>query len=108
MKIRGALLTVICCAVLTMFFINPATAGILSDETLLTQTEGLPSYLRDRGTGVSSSMFGTYVTKGQLLVYTYYEYYHDNDMEYSPDELGYGLVHDYQGKYRASEGLIFL
>jgi len=82
-------------------------AGILSDETLLTETEGLPDYLRDRGEGVPSSMFGTYVTKGQFLVYPFYEYYNDSDTEYSPDELGYGLVQDYRGKSHAHEGLIF-
>ena len=71
------------------------------------ETEG-PLYLRDRGTGVSSSMFGTYVQRHELFTYLYYEYYFDNDYEYSPDELGYGLDQDFQSKYRAHEGLIFV
>lgn len=72
------------------------------------QGDELPVYLRDRGAGLPTSMFGTYVRKGELLVYPFFEYYFDNDMEYKPAELGYGLHRDFQGKYRASEGLIFI
>ena len=72
------------------------------------QEEDLPVYLRDRGTGVSSSMFGTYIRQGELLIYPFFEYYLDNDMEYAPNEFGYGLDEDFRGKYRASEGLIFI
>jgi hypothetical protein len=31
----------------------------------------LPGYLADRGTGVSTSIFGTYVRGGELLVYLF-------------------------------------
>lgn len=68
----------------------------------------LPTYLKDRGTGVPTSMFGTYVNKGEVLIYPFFEYYRDNDMEYSPQELGYVLDQDFRGRYRASEGLIFI
>jgi len=68
----------------------------------------LPAYLKDRGRGQPTSMFGTYIRGGELLVYPFFEYYYDNDLEYTPDELGYGLDVDYRGKYRASEGLVFL
>lgn len=67
-----------------------------------------PPYLRDRGTGVSSSMFGIYVRQYELLTYLYYEFYFDNNYEYSPNELGYGMDQDFQSKYRAHEGLIFV
>jgi hypothetical protein len=63
---------------------------------------------KDRGTGIPTSMFGTYIDRGELLVYPFFEYYHDQNMEYKPEELGYGLDRDFRGKYRASEGLIFL
>lgn len=63
---------------------------------------------RDRGPGIATSMFGTYIQRGELLVYPFFEYYNDKDAEYSPDELGYGLDADYRARYRASEGLIFL
>lgn len=63
---------------------------------------------RDRGTGIPTSMFGIYVEPGEFLLYPFVEYYMDKDAEYSPDELGYGLDLDFRGKYRATEGLIFL
>lgn len=62
----------------------------------------------DRGPGVSISMFGIYIEPGELLVYPFFEYYRDSDAEYSPEELGYGLDQDFRGRYRASEGLLFL
>jgi hypothetical protein len=73
-----------------------------------TEEKDLPVYLKDRGTGLPTSMFGTYIRKGELLVYPFFEYYLDNDLEYKPEELGYGLDEDFRGKYRATEGLIFL
>jgi len=72
------------------------------------QSGELPAYLKDRGTGQPTSMFGTYINDGELLVYPFFEYYLDDDMEYSPQELGYGLDEDYRGKYRASEYLLFV
>jgi hypothetical protein len=67
-----------------------------------------PPYLRDRGPGIPVSMFGTYVLEGELKIYPFYEYYRDNNFEYKPAELGYGLDQDFRGRYRANEGLIFL
>jgi hypothetical protein len=68
----------------------------------------MPAYLEDRGYGIPTSMFGTYIREGELLVYPFFEYYLDNDIEYKPEELGYALDQDFRGKYRAYEGLIFL
>lgn len=68
----------------------------------------LPVYLRDRGEGVATSMFGTYVRKGELLVYPFFEWYADSNFEYTPRELGYPVDLEYRGRYRASEGLVFL
>ncbi len=65
-------------------------------------------YLRDRGTGLPTSMFGTYIREGELLIYPFFEYYLDHDYEYKPEELGFGLDQDFRGKFRASEGLIFI
>ncbi|HXV14663.1 MAG TPA: hypothetical protein VEC56_10715 [Candidatus Krumholzibacteria bacterium] len=84
------------------------TAVILVPSAGRAQTGDLPAYLEDRGTGQPTSMFGTYIKKGELLVYPFFEYYHDDDAEYTPDELGYGLDMDFRGKYRAEEYLIFL
>jgi hypothetical protein len=63
---------------------------------------------RDRGAGIPLSMFGTYILPREFIVYPFFEYYRDKNSEYSPDELGYGLVEDFRAPYRASEGLIFL
>ena len=68
----------------------------------------LPVYLKDRGTGVATSMFGTYIRRGELIVYPFYEYYRDGDFEYKPSELGYPGEEDFRGRYRANEGLLFL
>lgn len=70
--------------------------------------ESLPRHLRDRGTGVATSMFGTYVRRGELIVYPFFEYYRDADFEYAPAELGFGLEEDFRGRYRAKEGLLLL
>lgn len=63
---------------------------------------------RDRGAGIPVSMFGSYIEPGEFLLYPFVEYYWDNDSEYSPQELGFGLDQDFFGKYTALEGLIFL
>jgi hypothetical protein len=70
--------------------------------------ESVPFYLKDRGPGVPTSMFATYIQKGEWVVYPFFEYYLDNNLEYSPNEFGFTLDQDYRGKYRASEGLMFL
>ncbi len=69
--------------------------------------EPLP-HLRDRGPGIATSMFGTYIEPGEWIVYPFFEYYLDDNAEYSPDEFGFDLDRDFRGRYRASEGLLFL
>lgn len=96
---KSATLTVVLCLLSGSSALAGQSGGDATD---------LPAYLRDRGTGIPTSMFGTYVQSGELLVYPFFEYYHDNDAEYSPQELGYGLDEDYRGRYRGYEGLIFL
>jgi hypothetical protein len=65
--------------------------------------------LRDRGEGVPLSMFGTYLDGGELLVYPFFEYYRDGNYEYESAELGFGTdTTELRGRYRASEGLIFV
>jgi len=66
------------------------------------------AYLRDRGPGIRTSIFGTYVRSGELLVSPFVEYYYDNSFEYKPAEFGYEVDEDFFGKFRAGEALIFL
>jgi hypothetical protein len=62
----------------------------------------------DRNEGIPVSMFGTSIRSGELLVYPFYEYYLDDDAEYSPDEFGYGLDQDFRAPSRGHEFLIFV
>ena len=88
-------------AVWTPLALVLAAAGAATADTL-------PAYLADRGAGVPSSMFGTYIEPGAFHFYPYFEYYYDNNSEYEPYEFGYGLEQEFRGKYRASEALVFL
>ena len=66
------------------------------------------SWLRDRGAGLPTSMFGTFIQKGELIVYPFFEAYVDDDFEYKPEELGSIGDVDYRGRYRATEGLVLV
>jgi hypothetical protein len=65
-------------------------------------------WLADRGPGLPTSMFGTFIQKGELIVYPFFEAYVDDDYEYKPEELGAPGDVDYRGRYRAKEGLVLL
>jgi hypothetical protein len=54
------------------------------------------------------SIAGTYVRNGELLIYPFYEYYYDSNIEYEPHDFGFPSINEYRGKYTANEGLIFL
>ena len=85
----------------------PALAAGSEDDAART-AEQLPYYLKDRGTGVALSMFGTYARRGELIVYPYWEYYVDNSRQYSPQEFNFEGTQDFSGRYRESEGLFFV
>lgn len=74
----------------------------------LAQHESLPRFLRDRGTGVPTSMLGTYINRGQLLIFPFYEYASDRNREYNPALLGFGPNEDFRGRYRSSSASIFV
>ena len=63
---------------------------------------------QERGTGVPTSRFGMYVTRGELLVNPFFAYATDHNREYQPVQLGYGLAQDYRGRFHSTEGLLFL
>lgn len=65
-------------------------------------------WLKDRGPGLPTSMFGTFIQKGELIVYPFFEAYVDDDFEYKPEELGAIGDADYRGRYRAKEGLVLV
>jgi len=72
------------------------------------QDNALPKYLRDRGTGIPSSRFGVYIARGQLLINPFFAYSRDHNREYQPAALGFGLNQDFRGRFRSSEGQIFI
>jgi hypothetical protein len=80
---------------------------VLPRRTSAAENGSLPYYLYDRGTGIHTSLFGTYVRKGELLFYPFYEYTKASHFEYKPDELGYAGSNDFFGKEAEQEGLIY-
>lgn len=70
--------------------------------------EPLPYYLQDRGTGVYTSQFGTYVRDGETLVYPFYEYVINKEDEYHGSELGYSGETDYLGEVEEHEYLLYV
>lgn len=83
-------------------------AALAASGLARAESAGEPPWLADRGPGVRTSIFGTSVRPGELLFMPFVEYYWDDDFEYKPAELGHGLDQDFLGKFRATEGLIFL
>jgi hypothetical protein len=70
--------------------------------------EPSPTYLADRGPGIPTSLFGTYVEQGQWLVYPFYEYTRTPRYEYHPSELGFAGSTDFLGKTFEHEALLFV
>ena len=70
--------------------------------------DSLPSWLRDRGDAISSSMFATYIHPGELIVFPFFEYLQDNNREYQPREFGLGPRVDFRGKFHSTAEQVFL
>ena len=89
-----------------------ATAAVVTAFAASSFAPGLSAQrvdrTRDRGLGLPTSMFGTYIRPKEFIVYPFFEYYRDRNSEYSPDEFGFGLDQDFRAPSRASEWLIFL
>jgi hypothetical protein len=71
------------------------------------ESDALPSYLADRGDGIHTSLFGTYVRTGEFLFYPFYEYTKSSDFEYKPSDLGHTGETDYFGKEVEQEYLVY-
>lgn len=72
-----------------------------------------PERLVDRGPGVPTSLFGTYIEAGQWMLYPFLEYEANDDEEYTPQELGFprpGFVgeEEFFGKATQEEVVLFL
>lgn len=86
------------CAVALIAAALPAAA--------LAQSTGLDRS-RDRGPGIPSSMFGTYIERGQLLLFPFFVYSRDHNREYNPARLGFGLDQDFRGRFQSTEVQLF-
>ena len=67
-------------------------------------------WLADRGPGIPTSLFGTYISKGEFLVYPFYEYTKNTSEEYHPTELGgeHDGKEEFMGTLVEQEYLLFL
>ena len=79
----------------------------------LSAQEPLPDYLQDRGPGIPTSLFGTYIESGQWMLYPFLEYDRNDDEEYSPIELGFprpGFVgeEEFFGRSTQEEAVLFV
>jgi len=81
--------------------------GMLLAAPAVSNAEELPSYLANRGRGVPTSLFGTYIEKGEFVVYPMFEYYSDKDEEYEPSEFGIPDNTEYFAETTENEFLIF-
>ena len=72
------------------------------------QEDELPPYLADRGRGIQTSLFGTYIRRGELLFYPFYEYVRNTGDEYTPSELGAVGQQEFLGTSVENEYLIFV
>ena len=90
------------CAVIVI----AATAGL--PLGVAAQDAPLPKYLRDRGTGIPASLSGTFLERGQLLLFPFFAYTRDRNREYQPAALGYGLNQDFRGRFRSTQEQLFI
>ena len=95
-----------CLVALLALFLPALAAG--ADEAQPQDEAGLPSFLADRGRGISTSQFGTYIRKGEWFVYGFYEYTKTTGFEYGPDELGFTGDEEHIGKLTERESLLFI
>jgi hypothetical protein len=95
---------VLCASI--FFSISPATLCQENDPQTI-------DYLRDRGPGIPTSQFGTYIEAGQWILYPFVEYEKNTDEEYSPIELRFprpGFVgeEEFLGESTQTEAVFFV
>lgn len=81
---------------------------LLASRPVVAADSSLPEFLRDRGEGIPTSQFGTYIESGQWILYPFYEYSINREEEYHPSELGFVGEQDYLGKVREHEAVLFI
>jgi hypothetical protein len=72
------------------------------------QQDSLPPHLRDRGRGVRTSEFQTFIQRHQLLLLPSFAYIKDHNLEYNPLDWGYGNQTDLRGTFRNSSAQLLV
>jgi len=85
------------------------STGMLAQDS----DEAEVDYLRARGPGIPTSLFGTYIENGQWMLYPFLEYDKNTHEEYSPIELGFprpGFLgeEEYFGELTQTEAVFFV
>jgi len=91
-----------------LFSLSAALGAAARPVPAPAQTDAPAVHARDRGPGVSSSLFGTYLREGELVIYPFFEYTRDNNREYQPVEFGAGPAVDFRGRFRGTATQLFL
>lgn len=94
------------CGKFTRTIIRIISFFLLTTSCIYSQDKR-PFFLQDRGQGLPTSIFGNFIQKGEFIFYPFYEYYYDQDAEYTPSEFGYSGTKDFSARYRANEALLF-
>jgi hypothetical protein len=64
--------------------------------------------LRDRENGVTTSLLGSFVRRGEWMAYTFYEYERDSAAAYTGEELGFAGDEEYAGTSTEHQAIMFL
>jgi hypothetical protein len=91
------------------FLITIISVPLLSVKSSLGQNPDKRDFdfFRDRGVGIPTSLFGTYVEKHDVILYPFYEYYVEKENEYNPLDLGFNADQTVEGRFSAHEELIY-
>jgi hypothetical protein len=80
----------------------------LGAGSLAAQQDSVQLSLRDRGPGIRTSEFQTYIQRGQFFIIPSASYMKDHNFEYNPIDWGFGQQADLRGTFHGSSGQLFL
>jgi hypothetical protein len=98
---------------LALIFVAAPTDSVLAQQAPNARASSQFDPLRDRGAGIPTSLFGTYIEPKQWIIYPFVEYEENDDEEYTPLELGFprpGFVgeEEFLGRATQKEVVLFL
>lgn len=88
------------------FIIFLTSIFFISSTTIAQDNQS--SFLNDRGTSIPSSLFGTFIKKGELLVFPSFEYTLDHNLEYQPAQYDLGVDEDFRAKFHGANEQIYI